>query len=129
MNELKINAIFTFEKADQFITNYVLDIDVCKKVFFKKGTEKEVQFIANLISQELEVHEILDLAKISLCFGYEDAAIDKSNTMKNVLKRMGKYYFNDQKDHIEDYIKNVSLVYRQEIDKKAMRKKLKAMLN
>ena len=42
---------------------------------------------------------------------------------------MGKYYFNDQKDHIEDYIKNVSLVYRQEIDKKAMRKKLKAMLN
>ena len=127
MNELKINAIFTFEKADQFITNYVLDIDVCKKVFFK--TDREVQFIANLISQELEVHEILDLVKISLCFGYEDKDIDKSDTMKNVLKRMGKYYFNDQKDHIEDYIKNVSLVYRQEIDKKAMRKKLKAMLN
>jgi hypothetical protein len=127
MNELKINAIFTFEKADQFITNYVLDIDVCKKVFFK--TDREVQFIANLISQELEAHEILDLTKISLCFGYEDKDIDKSDTMKKVLKRMGKYYFNDQKDHIEDYIKNVSLVLRQEIDKKAMRKKLKAMLN
>ena len=49
--------------------------------------------------------------------------------MKKVLKRMGKYYFNDQKDDIEEYIKNVSLVLRQEIDKKAMRKKLKAMLN
>ena len=127
MNELKINAIFTFEKAEQFITNYVLNVDVCKKVFFK--TDREVQFIANLISQELEAHEILDLVKISLCFGYEDKDIDKSDTMKNVLKRMGKYYFNDQKDHIEDYIKNVSLVLRQEIDKKAMRKKLKAMLN
>ena len=127
MNELKINAIFTFEKADQFITNYVLDIDVCKKVFFK--TDREVQFIANLISQELEAHEILDLVKISLCFGYEDKDIDKSDTMKKVLKRMGKYYFNDQKDDIEEYIKNVSLVLRQEIDKKAMRKKLKAMLN
>ena len=102
MNELKINAIFTFEKAEQFITNYVLNVDVCKKVFFK--TDREVQFIANLISQELEAHEILDLTKISLCFGYEDKDIDKSDTMKNVLKRMGKYYFNDQKDHIEDYI-------------------------
>tara|TARA_R100000005_G_C4941069_1_gene165551 strand:+ start:149 stop:532 length:384 start_codon:yes stop_codon:yes gene_type:complete len=127
MNELKINAIFTFEKAEQFITNYVLNVDVCKKVFFK--TDREVQFIANLISQELEAHEILDLTKISLCFGYEDKDIDKSDTMKKVLKRMGKYYFNDQKDDIEDYIKNVSLVLRQEIDKKAMRKKLKAMLN
>ena len=127
MNELKINAIFTFEKADQFITNYVLNVDVCKKVFFK--TDREVQFIANLISQELEAHEILDLVKISLCFGYEDKDIDKSDTMKKVLKRMGKYYFNDQKDDIEEYIKNVSLVLRQEIDKKAMRKKLKAMLN
>ena len=127
MNELKINAIFTFEKADQFITNYVLNVDVCKKVFFK--TDREVQFIANLISQELEAHEILDLTKISLCFGYEDKDIDKSDTMKKVLKRMGKYYFNDQKDDIEEYIKNVSLVLRQEIDKKAMRKKLKAMLN
>ena len=127
MNELKINAIFTFEKAEQFITNYVLNVDVCKKVFFK--TDREVQFIANLISQELEAHEILDLTKISLCFGYDDKEIDESDTMKNVLKRMGKYYFNDQKDHIEDYIKNVSLVLRQEIDKKAMRKKLKAMLN
>ena len=127
MNELKINAIFTFEKADQFITNYVLDIDACKKVFFK--TDREVQFIANLISQELEAHEILDLVKISLCFGYEDTTIDNTDTMKNVLKRMGKYYFNDQKDDIQAYIKNVSLVLRQEIDKKAMRKKLKAMLN
>ena len=127
MNELKINAIFTFEKAEQFITNYVLNVDVCKKVFFK--TDREVQFIANLISQELEAHEILDLVKISLCFGYEDKDIDKSDTMKKVLKRMGKYYFNDQKDDIEEYIKNVSLVLRQEIDKKAMRKKLKAMLN
>ena len=127
MNELKINAIFTFEKAEQFITNYVLNVDVCKKVFFK--TDREVQFIANLISQELEAHEILDLTKISLCFGYDDKEIDESDTMKKVLKRMGKYYFNDQKDDIEDYIKNVSLVLRQEIDKKAMRKKLKAMLN
>jgi hypothetical protein len=127
MNELKINAIFTFEKAEQFITNYVLNVDVCKKVFFK--TDREVQFIANLISQELEAHEILDLTKISLCFGYDDKEIDESDTMKNVLKRMGKYYFNDQKDDIEEYIKNVSLVLRQEIDKKAMRKKLKAMLN
>tara|TARA_Y100000287_G_C14026457_1_gene259516 strand:+ start:187 stop:570 length:384 start_codon:yes stop_codon:yes gene_type:complete len=127
MNELKINAIFTFEKAEQFITNYVLNVDVCKKVFFK--TDREVQFIANLISQELEAHEILDLTKISLCFGYDDKEIDESDTMKNVLKRMGKYYFNDHKDDIEEYIKNVSLVLRQEIDKKAMRKKLKAMLN
>jgi|TARA_Y100000022_G_C13090855_1_gene302188 hypothetical protein len=127
MNELKINAIFTFEKAEQFITNYVLNVDVCKKVFFK--TDREVQFIANLISQELEAHEILDLTKISLCFGYDDKEIDESDTMKKVLKRMGKYYFNDQKDDIEEYIKNVSLVLRQEIDKKAMRKKLKAMLN
>ncbi len=127
MNELKINAIFTFEKAEQFITNYVLNVDVCKKVFFK--TDREVQFIANLISQELEAHEILDLTKISLCFGYEDKDIDKSDTMKKVLKRMGKYYFNDQKDDIEEYIKNAALVLRHEIDKKAMRKKLKAMLN
>lgn len=127
MNELKINAIFTFEKAEQFISNYVLNVDVCKKVFFK--TDREVQFIANLISQELEAHEILDLTKISLCFSYEDKDIDKSDTMKKVLKRMGKYYFNDQKDDIEEYIKNAALVLRHEIDKKAMRKKLKAMLN
>ena len=109
-----VSTIFTFKDTyeQEMVDNHMsFNADRLKDI-------KEHQLIASLIIDEFTKNQkpTLDafkkaekLVKLSLSFQCEDESFFQEPFMKAIFSRMGKYFFNEKSELIEDAIKQHAL--------------------
>ena len=118
-----VNTIFTYSDTyDQDI----IDNDMSFNADRLKDI-KEHQIISSFIIDEFTKNQdptlnafqkVEKLVKLSLSFQCEDESFFQVPFMKAIFSRMGKYFFNEKSELIEDAIKQNAL---QQISKKVMK--------
>ena len=111
---VKISTIFTYKdtyEQDMIDNDISFNADRLKDI-------KEHQIIASLIIDEFTKNQeptlkafrkAEKLVKLSLSFQCEDESFFQAPFMKAIFSRMGKYYFNEKSELIEDAIKQHAL--------------------
>ena len=120
---ITVNTIFTYSDTyDQEMVDVSMNLnaDRLKDI-------KEHQIIASLIIDEFTKNQEPTLkafqkaekiVKLSLSFQCEDESFFQAPFMKAIFSRMGKYYFNEKSELIEDAIKQQAV---QQIAKTVMK--------
>ena len=120
---VKISTIFTYKdtyEQDMIDNDISFNADRLKDI-------KEHQIIASLIIDEFTKNQeptlkafqkAEKLVKLSLSFQCEDESFFQAPFMKAIFSRMGKYYFNEKSELIEDAIKQQAV---QQIAKTVMK--------
>ena len=120
---VKVSTIFTYKdtyEQDMIDNDMSFNADRLKDI-------KEHQMIASLIIDEFTKNQeptlkafqkAEKLVKLSLSFQCEDESFFQAPFMKAIFSRMGKYYFNEKSELIEDAIKQQAV---QQIAKTVMK--------
>ena len=120
---VKVSTIFTYKdtyEQDMIDNDMSFNADRLKDI-------KEHQMIASLIIDEFTKNQEPTLkafqkaekiVKLSLSFQCEDESFFQAPFMKAIFSRMGKYYFNEKSELIEDAIKQQAV---QQIAKTVMK--------
>ena len=121
---VKVSTIFTYKdtyEQDMIDNDMSFNADRLKDI-------KEHQIIASLIIDEFTKNQeptlkafqkAEKLVKLSLSFQCEDESFFESPFMKAIFSRMGKYYFNEEKELIEEL--NIKQLALQQIAKTVMK--------
>ena len=111
---ITVNTIFTYSDTyDQEMVDVSMNLnaDRLKDI-------KEHNFIASIIINEFTKNQKPNLesfqkaeklVKISLSFLCDDESFFQAPLMKAIFSRMGKYFFNEKSESIEEAIKHYSL--------------------
>ena len=93
-NNIKAHIIYTFKQYEQEGIKLKINLNKIKEM-------TEIEFISKLIQDSFNDYEkylFNDLKKMSICFSFKnDDILKKFPIVYKVIKKMGKYYFN-QKD-------------------------------
>lgn len=127
-----VNTIFTYKDTyeQESVDNHMsFNADRLKDI-------KEHQLIATLIIDEFTKNQkpTLDafqkakkLVKLSLSFQCEDESFFQEPFMKAIFSRMGKYFFNEKSELMEDAIKQQALGHISRTVMKAEKEQFKKM--
>ena len=127
-----VNTIFTYSDTynQEMVDNHMsFNADRLKDI-------KEHQLIASLIIDEFTKNQkpTLDafkkaekLVKLSLSFQCDDESFFQEPFMKAIFSRMGKYFFNEKSELIEDAIKQHALGHISRAVMKAEKEQFKKM--
>ena len=130
--DVKVSTIFTYKDTYE---QDIIDNDMSFNADRLKDI-KEHQLIASLIIDEFTKNQAptLDafqkakkLVKLSLSFQCEDESFFQVPFMKAIFSRMGKYYFNEKSELIEDAIKEQALGHISRAVMKAEKDQFKKM--
>lgn len=127
-----VNTIFTYKDTyeQESVDNHMsFNADRLKDI-------KEHQLIATLIIDEFTKNQEPNLkafqkaeklAKLSLSFQCEDESFFQEPFMKAIFSRMGKYFFNEKSELMEDAIKQQALGHISRTVMKAEKEQFKKM--